>query len=396
MKIIAVLDCEIGAGGGFNQALNAIKQIKRVSVNLCELEVLTTLPENITYLTQIEIKASVVRYKKLDQLFLLLSQNLFMRRLFARLKVISPFERKLMLLDCDIVYFVTPSFFSSALQHLNYITTLWDLCHRDNPEFPEVRHFGEFYFREANYRACLASAFLVLTDSEELTELASRRYGIDRERFLAMPYAPTPLAIINSDETDLQVLASYGLAAGYFLYPAQFWPHKNHIRILQALKILKIKYKWAPVVVFLGRDKGNLSHLRNYIERAGLAEQVVIAGFVPTEHVGSLYKGALAVVMPTYFGPTNLPPLEAWAFGKPLIYSAHLSAQAGDAALLVDPDSAYQLSEAMNQLRDQDTQKKLVAAGFKRLSTIGDYRALAERQLGDRLHRFARRQECWK
>jgi len=112
--------------------------------------------------------------------------------------------------------------------------------------------------------------------------------------------------------------------------------------------------------------------------------------------VGSLYKGALAVVMPTYFGPTNLPPLEAWAFGKPLIYSAHLSAQAGDAALLADADSAHQLSEAMNQLRDPDTQKKLVDAGFNRLKTIDDYRALSERQLGDHLYRFARRQECWK
>jgi len=63
-------------------------------------------------------------------------------------------------------------------------------------------------------------------------------------------------------------------------------------------------------------------------------------GFVPIEDMRGLYEGSLAIVMPTYFGPTNIPPLEAWTLEKPLIYSTHLAEQAGDAALLIDPNNA--------------------------------------------------------
>jgi glycosyltransferase involved in cell wall biosynthesis len=342
------------------------------------------------------IKTRTIQYKKLDRLFLLCVQNIFVRRLIAKFKLISPFEKKLISSRCDIVYFVTPNFFSIVLQKLNYITTLWDLCHRDNPEFPEVRDFGEFYFRENNYQACLASALLVLTDSDQLTRLASQRYGVDREKFLAMPYAPSPLALMDSEQIDFEILSSYGLTSGYFLYPAQFWPHKNHIRILQALIILKSKYHWTPKVVFLGKDKGNLSYLRSYIESSGLTGQVDITGFVPSSHIGSLYRGSLAVVMPTYFGPTNLPPFEAWVFDKPLIYSSHLSEQAGDAALLVDPDSADQLSDAMCQVRDPSTRKALIVAGQTRLAQLQDQRTDAETRLADFLLRFLKRRECWE
>jgi glycosyltransferase involved in cell wall biosynthesis len=396
MKIIAVLDCAIGAGGGFDQALNAINQIKRLSSDLYELEVFTTLEDNVPYLNQIGIKAVSIRYKKLDRLFLLFAQNKFMRRLFAKFKVISPFEKQLISRNCDLVYFLTPNFFAIALQKLNYITTLWDLCHRDSPEFPEVRLFGEFHIREENYLACLASALLILTDSNQLSQLASNRYGIDQDRFLTMPYAPSPLAIAKSEGIDLEILSSYGLVPGYFLYPAQFWSHKNHIRILQALIILKNKFNWVPKVVFLGKDKGNLPYLLSYIEKEGLAEQVKITGFVPSSHVAIFYINAHAVVMPTYFGPTNLPPLEAWAFGKPLIYSAHLSEQVGDAALLVDPDSEDELSDAMNQICAPDLQTKLIKAGRVRLQEIEDTRSQAELKFSLFLSRFKKRRECWE
>ena len=42
--------------------------------------------------------------------------------------------------------------------------------------------------------------------------------------------------------------------------------------------------------------------------------------FLPDEEISYLYKNCLAVVMPTYFGPTNIPPLEAFKLGIPTIY----------------------------------------------------------------------------
>ena len=99
--------------------------------------------------------------------------------------------------------------------------------------------------------------------------------------------------------------------------------------------------------------------------------------------------------MPTYFGPTNLPPLEAWLLGRPLVYSARCREQAGDAALLVDPDDARALADALIACNDEGTRKRLVAAGRSRLEEVGRERVRAEAALLARLTQFAARRACW-
>jgi hypothetical protein len=91
-----------------------------------------------------------------------------------------------------------------------------------------------------------------------------------------------------------------------------------------------------------------------------------------------------------------LPPLEAWTLGVPLIYSAHLNEQAGNAALLIDPDSSDELSAAMLQCMKPKVRNQLVRRGFKRLLEINRQRAASEDRLCEVLDIFATRRECWK
>ena len=60
----------------------------------------------------------------------------------------------------------------------------------------------------------------------------------------------------------------------------------------------------------------------------------------------ALYRHALALTFVSYFGPDNLPPLEAFALGCPVITSAieGVDEQLGNAALYVNPDSVSNLS----------------------------------------------------
>ncbi|MGN5486390.1 glycosyltransferase, partial [Campylobacter coli] len=88
--------------------------------------------------------------------------------------------------------------------------------------------------------------------------------------------------------------------------------------------------------------------------------------------LGALYRGAAALVMPSYFGPTNLPPLEAWAVGTPVIYPEAFKAQAGDAAILFDYDDPRSLAEAIIRLRDEGTRERLRAAGERRLAQFAE------------------------
>lgn len=394
MKVVAILDTHLSSGGGFNQALNAILQMQRLSNGLFEFHAVTLSRDNIAFLSQLGVTASLYKKNWRDKWFASIAKRPSGLAFLCRHKILSGIEAHMLGMGADLAYFVTPESSFSRLQRLNYITTLWDLCHRDFPEFPEVREFGAYHRREEHYRQHLGAAVCILTDSEKLSKAASFRYGIDPERLLSMPFAPSPFLENPSANSTADVLTKHGLSEGYFFYPAQFWPHKNHVRILEALILLRDSGK-RPSVVFCGRDYGSEPNVRAFAQARALDAQVKFLGFVDPEDIQGLYRGCKALIMPTYFGPTNIPPLEAWSLKKPVIYSALHSEQAGDAALLVDPDDAAELANAMEAIGNVDVQEGLLEAGRRRLDQIALERTVGEGALIQKLKRFAARRECW-
>jgi glycosyltransferase involved in cell wall biosynthesis len=394
MKIVAILEDDFAVGGGFHQALNSVLQMQRVCRNRFDFQVLASRRSDYGYLRELGIAASPFPFSFADKLLLKGSRHPWWHFLQARLRLVSSFEKHLQALGCDLVYFPRQSELSGALQKLNFITTLFDLCHRDAMEFPEVREFGQFMARERYFQTHLTGATIVLTDSAALADAAARRYGVDRERLLPMPFTPGSFLQERGAADAAAVLSKFGLAEGYLFYPAQFWAHKNHIRILEALVLLKGEGN-RPRVVFAGGDKGNRRHVEQFIARHALGDQVRLLGFVPAADMRGLYEGCAAVVMPTYFGPTNLPPLEAWAMGRPLIYSRHLAEHAGPAALLADPDDAKDLARAIQDAQQADVAARLISHGRSRLREIDLQRAQAEAELLRRLTRFAAQRRCW-
>jgi glycosyltransferase involved in cell wall biosynthesis len=394
MKVAAILEDTITVGGGFNQALNAILQMRDICAKRFEFEVYTSRKENINPLALLGLKATLIKYNILDKCFAYFPKNLFLMLAQHYLRLISPFETKLIRNNVDLVYFLTNSITPAALTQLNYILTIFDLCHRDYPEFPEVGNSIQFLMREQRFQNNLYRAVLVVTDSEKLSQLIAKRYGIDDERLLTMPFSAAAFLGSNVNLDKNTVLNLYQLSEGYFFYPAQFWAHKNHIRILEALLLLKekgIEYK----VVFTGSDKGNHSHILKFVSQYGLGGQVRFLGFVPAEHIRGLYEGCRALVMSTYFGPTNLPPLEAWMLGKPVIYSAHLQEQTGEAALYFNPDDPRELADAMQACANPDVVHKLDSAGNARLKQVTAQRIKSEIEFVLHLEKFAAKRKCW-
>ncbi|MEZ0045454.1 hypothetical protein ABIA42_004333 [Bradyrhizobium sp. USDA 327] len=107
--------------------------------------------------------------------------------------------------------------------------------------------------------------------------------------------------------------------------------------ILLAMRLLRDQGE-KHTLVLCGSDPGARAAFEALLAQHGLGDAVRMLGFVPSAELGAPYRGANALVMATYFGPTNLPPLEAWAVGTPVIYPEAFKAQAGDAAVLFDYD----------------------------------------------------------
>lgn len=394
MKIAVYFNSKVDSGGGFNQALNSILQMRAIAEHRFELVVVTTVRNNVHYLERLGVHANYVKPAVTDKLTAFFALSALGRKIQAKLKMIGALEQYLLQQQVDLVYFLEPTSRALSLQKLNYMITVWDLSHRDTPEFPEVRLWNTFLSREMIYHHCLAQALLVIADSDTLLDRLVERYGIDRNRVLAMPFSPSPF-LDDEVSKHVDVLQKYNLNEGYFFYPAQFWPHKNHIRILQALQLLK-KQGNEYHVVFCGSDKGNAGYIKQVIRDYDLTGQVKVLGFVPVEDMRNLYKLCRAVVMPSYFGPTNIPPLEAWMVGKPLIYSDVFTEQVGDAAVCVNPDSAEELAMAMQKIMDsEELCSDLVEKGRRRLLEIDRKRELAEVQLLEVLSSFEKKRQCW-
>jgi glycosyltransferase involved in cell wall biosynthesis len=162
----------------------------------------------------------------------------------------------------------------------------------------------------------------------------------------------------------------YNLDMPYVFYPAQFWAHKNHVYLLEGLRILEELYGICIGAIFSGGDQGNLAYVHSYARRLNLEDRVRFIGFVDNEEIPELYRQSVALVMPSYFGPTNLPPLEAFELGVPVLYSdkVGLRDQVGDAALLMDlKDPASLANHLKNLIDDPQLRMRLIVAGNERL-----------------------------
>jgi Glycosyltransferase len=110
-----------------------------------------------------------------------------------------------------------------------------------------------------------------------------------------------------------------------------------------------------PLIAFAGSDKGRRQAVADLATDLGIAEYVRYCGFVPDAHMPYLYRGAVALVMPTYFGPTNIPPMEAAALGVPVCYSdlPAFREQMGDAAFYMDLENPASLADELHRLMEQ-------------------------------------------
>lgn len=266
----------------------------------------------------------------------------------------------------DVAWFLSPA---SRPVSIPYFTVVWDLQHRLQPHFPEVSTQGEWDLREANYGRVLRRASGVFTGTEVGRGEIEKFYQLPKERVHILPH-PTPSFALRPPEVDDQVvLSQFGLQPGYLFYPAQFWSHKNHAGLLQAVANLKSRHAITKTLVLVGSDQGNQAHVRQLSEKLGLAAQVRFLNFVSREQLVALYRQAFALTYVSFFGPENLPPLEAFALGCPVVASAVAGSeeQLAGAAMLVSPHKPDEMADAIATLINQEgLRDQLIAQGHQR------------------------------
>lgn len=233
------------------------------------------------------------------------------------------FSKVLTGLDVKMVYYLQQTLVIDS--SFPFISTNWDIGHRSTFSFPEMCKDGIFESRDHFYMDILPKALMIICESETGKQELIKYTNIGEHKIRIMPIFAGNVSSLNvSENTMMNILRQNGLDKHkFFYYPAQFWPHKNHIGLLQAFyRFIKEKDENFHLVLS-GSDPecGNLSYIKKITTDMGLGNKVKLLGFVSEEEVYTFYKNATCLVMASHFGPTNMPPIEAMELGCPVACS---------------------------------------------------------------------------
>ena len=259
-----------------------------------------------------------------------------------------PTVKAIMREKCDLWIFPSqdPWGYLAPVPALN---TIHDLMHRYERRFPEIGTNWQFAWREWHFINTCRWSDGILVDSQLGKQHIIDSYHIDSSRLHVLPFiAPSYL---NNMTSDLRTISEIDLPNKFLFYPAQFWEHKNHKRLVKAISLLKSRFPDIKLVL-TGAKKNEYTTIQNLVVQLDLVDAVIFPGYVSDNEIGLLYRRARAMIMPTFSGPTNIPPLEAMKSGCPSAVSNiyAMPEQTKGAALLFDPESVEDMASAMAKL----------------------------------------------
>ena len=291
----------------------------------------------------------------------------------------------------DVMHF---TFQSGFLTNIPNIYHPHDLQHIHLPQY--FNHF-EILKRATRYPVLCSQASFISVTSEWVRQDLVRQYKLPEDKIKVIVLPPVLHAYKSPSENDIsRVREKYALHDPFIFYPAQTWPHKNHISLLEALVILRDHYGIKANFISCGQLNDFYLMIKNHINKLGLFEQVKFLGFIDPLDVFCLYKLCNSVIVPSKFEAMSGPVGEAFFAGAPVACSnvTSLPEQAGDAALIFDPDKPEEIAKAIYQLWTDDIlRKKLIKRGETRIKNStwektakifrAHYRYLGKRPLND-------------
>jgi len=255
-----------------------------------------------------------------------------------------------------------------GLSRARLVYTLYDLSFLENPDWTT----------EANRIGCFANVFQAAQSADFVVAISE----FSRRHFLAtFPHYP-------ADRTATVLLASRfdpgqvppRPARLEALVPGRFWlsvgtiePRKNYEGLVRAYAALKARRgahatPLAPLVI-AGKLGWMMPHFPALVAELGLADNVIILGYVSEDELCWLYRHCWAMVYPTFWEGFGLPVIEAMSLGAPVISSrvSSIPEILDGAGILIDPHQPDSLVDAMNDLVEHpDRRANLVKAGLER------------------------------
>lgn len=279
--------------------------------------------------------------------------------------ILSPYVNRL---KVDIIHHPF-----SILQPINHkipsVLTFHDMQHEF---FPENFSAYALQARKKLWRPSAELATRIIAISGHAKQSLVEHYGIDPIKIdVVYNGYNDQFRVIGNNILLESVRSQYGLHKPFMYFPAATWPHKNHLKLLATLKIMKERYRFDGQLVLSGIAMQANNVLLDEITSLGLEDDVIVLGYLTDEDLPFLYNLARIMVFPSLHEGFGIPLVESMACGCPVSCSnvSSIPEVVGDAALTFDPFSLEEMAEKIWSLWSNDSLRfDLKAKGLVRVS----------------------------
>jgi len=354
MKKVGILALATpGHGGTFQYTLSMINALKLLDSVQCEI---FTTKNNREY----------------DAFLLPVNRLPGSLRIFLSLITFRAAARKKDALFSQMDMVISPIYSTYLLAtHRPFIFTLHDLQEK---HYPQNFSLMQRLWRHVTNQFLITKAAAVICESNYVKQDIVKFFSPKEDKIFVVPAPPAISQQVSeySMEQLAEIRKKYSLPMEYLFYPAQFWPHKNHHRLIQAFSRIQQKFPGCSLVL-TGKKRDEYRKIFDLIHELGIEDKVIHIEHVEQADLAVLYQLATVVVIPTLFESISIPAYEAFTFGAPVCISnvVALPEQVGDAGLLFAPTSVEDMISCIEKvLRSQSLRDELISKGKTRIAGL--------------------------
>ena len=301
--------------------------------------------KKVTGYSKMKFVSDTVRYNRMEKFINRVSFRIIKKKLIS----------KKMELEWLFPLFDVPNY----LKHINDLV-YWipDLQEKFLPDFFSKE---EVIMRHERYLNMIKSNHKIVFSSQSALNDFNIFYPNSKNEKKVLQFA-----VVHPDllKGDLKIVKEkYGIIGDYFFSPNQFWQHKNHISLIEAVKILKDKGVDVKVV-FTGkeydyRNPEYTSNLKRKVIDYQLENEILFLGFIDRIDQLLLMKNAQAVIQPSLFEGWSTVVEDAKALNQTLIVSniAVHKEQLGDKGYFFNPNDANDLAHIIDEVNSNSLNK---------------------------------------
>lgn len=279
--------------------------------------------------------------------------------LYSKLGLKKRFKKK-DLYDCIISEY-TIDIIHSPIQSLvvkpnvKSITTLHDV---QELHFPEFFTSSQRAYRAVHYKKAIDDSSAVIVSYNHVKNDIIKYFDKPTNQVHTVLLDMQNLWFEKIKDKNDTLIDKFNISSDFLLYPASSWEHKNHLRLIEAIKLLNNS---SISLICTGHPtEFYTKKIKPFIKEQRLSNKIKFVGIVTDEELFELYHACRAVVVPTLYEAGSFPLMESILMGIPVICSnvTSLPETIGNNKFVFDPMNIEDIADKINKIWCDDIFRK--------------------------------------